>query len=205
MSTTSFRRPATFEEFSDLWRKKLETLSADMYLRGQDIEDCVAGLLEEFWRRDYLNIYDPAKGAFSTFVYGFAKPRILGFRAKMLVGMRRTAVEIDALEEFQLDTELGDTTDWQKPSDHIDVVHGLRERLAKLSNPAGAQFSHLVIFDLMYAQAQQGNINLSDIAYHLGISPAAMTGYRKRLQAVMASDSNICALLKQTGRWEILG
>ena len=193
----------TFDDFVKEWKPKLETLSADMYLRGQDIEDCVAELLEEFWVRDYLSVYDPEKGTIATFVYGFAKPRIKGFRARFLTHMRKTAKELDGLEEWQIDqaADLVDQTDWQKPLDHSDLLVCIRERLAELPNPEGAQFTHLVLFDLMYAQARQGEVNFSDIAYHLGISPSAVTGYRKRLQVVMGEDEVIENLLGDTDRW----
>lgn len=208
MSTASATLPlyATFADFVKEWKPKLETLSADMYLRGQDIEDCVAELLEEFWARDYLSVFDPAKGTIATFVYGFAKPRIKGFRARFLTHMRKTARELDGLEEWQLDqaTDLVDRTDWQKPLDHIDLLRCIRDRLEQLPNPAGAQFSHLAIFDLMYAQARQGEVNFSDIAYHIGISPSAVTGYRKRLQAVLASDLVIRGFLEDSDRWSSL-
>lgn len=201
-STTSNLYPV-FADFVKEWKPKLETLSADMYLRGQDIEDCVSELLEEFWARDYLSIFDPRKGTIATFVYGFAKPRIKGFRARFLTHMRKTEKELDSLEEWQLDeaTDLVDQIDFQKQFDHRDLVRSIRERLAVLPNPQGAQFSHLALFDLMYAQARDGEVNFSDIAYHLGISPSAVTGYRKRLQVVMAEDPTVSNLLKETDRW----
>lgn len=85
------------EEFLNDWGRKIRTCIISFGFRDPDIDDIFQDLIEEFIARDYISHYDPEKGTWATYVYGFVNVRLLAHANKRKQHIHKNA-QLDTLD-----------------------------------------------------------------------------------------------------------
>lgn len=163
----------SFDEFLKDWDKKIRTAIRQWDFTEDDEDDIFQTLMLEFYEGNYLNIYDPLKASFSTFLYGFINTRMHAFNRNRRNFMRRTIdlEEIDNLVDDE-DIELGET---------LGIVSQLLSQLPV----RGTRDLHRLFDDLVTQITVDGMKNQSALAESYNVSPAAMTAQMNDLREML--------------------
>lgn len=167
MSNPSYLMPEDFNEFYEQWHSRFASAARAFGIYSQDLEDVVQDMMILFYEKGYPGIYDPEKGAVSTFVYTFLYPRLLGARRKLL---RRKNRETPLTFVFPDGTEMLRPIEDETAANrlhNVEIAPGLTQAKAGLKkNPLLA-----CLFNDMLRQALvEGEIDKQELAAKYGVA-----------------------------------
>lgn len=161
------KNPLTPETFIAAWGPKLvTTIRSFGIINPEDVSDAYQHLMLKWFEGDYLAAYDPKKGAFSTFFYGFARLRLQGMRRNLAIRYTRNDI-VDILDWSGIGDELPEI----EADADVDAIH---TKLAALKVRGKRDLARL-FRDLQTQIAANGSKNQSALAAAYGVSPAAVT------------------------------
>lgn len=145
--------------------------------RFQDVDD-IANEIAVAYFDNIQALYDPEKGALSTFVFRYVEKKIKG----LVYRKNKHDVKI-ALEDVAEPSDCG----FQMRGIESDL---LIEELARSIDTPQLK----VFFSLLVDQINEARFNLADVAKEMGISGAGCSFYMKKLQAIPAFREAFAAL-----------
>lgn len=174
--------PTTMEELYDQWAGKLTKTVRSFGFSEDEVQDVIQELLARFIegkdQKSYLAYYDPAKGAFSTYMYTFVLTRLRGWRARRDFKARKELPLMNGFPTSEGDVmpmELVDQSAWKSFAD-IDSSRNIALVLAQLRKQGaeGRSFASLLEDMIEQLESPEGKIDRRRLAEKQHISMAEL-------------------------------
>jgi hypothetical protein len=186
MKTLSKEQAKAYEDFFEKWSPKMATAVRTFGLPHDQVEDTVQTLITSFMEGDYLSLYDPSKGAMSTFVYGFVNIRLRGFRrqnntkSRKELPMEPSWQSEDGTEVAFTPVDAGAEKAFSETEGDIDM--GIMCQRLHKSGDAKSEATAGLIERMVEMIRTEGKINRDILCTEFGLSKHGLAGRIKAMR-----------------------
>ena len=161
-----------YDLFYANWEPRVRAMALRRGLRHEELDDCVAIIMSEFWAGDYLIKYDPTRAKFTTYIYSQIGVRITGYLSKLWKHGQREIANDELISHVALTVA--------DPSDDLaltEITQALADVYKRLSeNPPNRTKNLARLFqDIVEQLNTEGKVNYAEIAKKYGCSRQAIS------------------------------